>query len=825
MFINWGCKEKSQIKSENDWKKDTDFKDFWEKVENSKINGHDELKDLLENNTKILIGDSIPNKTFWDKITGKSCSIEAKKVSTKETVEFENDKNNKKEETKEMPKDTFVEIDTVENIEYATVFRIILDNVYNGHELILHILDRMVKVETDCLKCVDNKKDAKIKINMNQIFNFSSKSHATQASKSLVRDLIDIQRERPGDNNIKRIFQHPVIEVLILKKWDDYKMPYIRDVRRFAFIVFLFTFFVRLRLVGVAKANCNPYNNLTTSLQNETSPETEEKRRELITNCGDWVDSGIPKENLTTCDSNYIEKNNATECNDLLLHAVFSWIFESDSHWAHNLLSGERSHLKYDWLLIFKYRKDHFCIFVTVMAGLCLIQLILFVSALFQYFTLSEQKSGDNSKTKWKMIKFWFINIFYLLLGNIVCFIPKSGPKLYLQVTVCVILAYLIFIEIVQIYILVRPAVRIYKSIQGKSGSIKSIIGNRYFRKLDNYLEIICFISIPVALFNETWSKTEGKDDADSLCRGIIAVGVFAGWMELFIKMGNVSHSVVGNFIKMFYNIIKSNLMAYMQACLLLMTAFSLAFWIILEGHIKKEGVNFSSGFWVNLVMTITMSVGEFNTTSFYEEIDENKIIKVFAMLFLIGLVIFSTITMVNLVMSAIIYDYGDMKKEVEIEHLYFIAEYIIEEAEYAIFNRYIKQGLCSKIYKLFQDDDHNECNEIKPSLEFCPRLVCINCELDPLPIPRPFFKYNPAKEVNEREPLLRRLSELRKGKSTLCEYHGGKTSEEILSELLELRKGKLSKGHGEKTNKVIVSEQNAYNLDCNVSIGLWATE
>merc|ERR1719319_198344 len=88
------------------------------------------------------------------------------------------------------------------------------------------------KIDSGCFKCADNKDEAKIKININKMFNFPSESNTQDKSKkpalneqtkSLVRDLIDIQRARPGDDNIKKIFQHPVIEVLILKKWNDYK--------------------------------------------------------------------------------------------------------------------------------------------------------------------------------------------------------------------------------------------------------------------------------------------------------------------------------------------------------------------------------------------------------------------------------------------------------------------------------------------------------------------------------------------------------------------------------------------------------------------------
>merc|ERR1719319_1500361 len=130
-------------------------------------------------------------------------------------------------------------------------------------------------------------------------------------------------------------------------------------------------------------------------------------------------------------------------------------------------------------------------------------------------------------------------------------------------------------------------------------------------------------------------------------------------------------------------------------------------------------------------------------------------------MFFLIGLVIFSTITMVNLLMSAIIDDYAEMKKEVEIENLYFIAEYVIEEGWYT------SNLMCTNPSPLTRE------------LLFCPRLICINCELDPLPIPRPFSSCSPAMEAREREPLLRKLLDIRKGKSRLCKYHSGEPSSE----------------------------------------------
>jgi len=729
-----GCESKKK------WSGDVEnYKSFWKMIEDSNTEGHSHLKDLLENKG-VRISDRIPNKKFWDKIKGQE--------------EYDG------------------------TIVYETVLRIILENVYNGHELILHFLNKLVeKAENheECSKCVDNK-HTEIKIDIEEMFRFTStteiptNSELNKKTRSLLRDLIDIQRERPGDDNIKRIFQHPVIEVLTLRKWDDYKMPYIRDVRRFAFLVLLLTLFVRLTLLGEEKTNCYP-GNITTI--------------EHLSSCSDWVDSSMSEEKHEECEPTYITANSSSACNALVLEATKCWLVESKNHCAHNL-STENSPIPFN-LFIFKYKGEQSLIYALLMIGLFIIQTVLFGGTLVAWMTLfvkrkdESQKSKHNRNKMKQMIIFGCGNIFYLLLGNMAC--VSSAPKSSTKITICVGLTYFISIEFVQICILVlKPAVSILRR-KGPFGFIKSIFRNRYFRDPDNYLEIIFLLSIPLALFDETWSKTNG--DHAAFYRGIIAMGVFAGWMELFIKWGNVSHSAVGNFIKMFYNIIKSNLLAYMQACLLLMTAFSLAFWIILEGHIKKQGVNFSSGFWVNLVLTITMSVGEFNTTSFYEDINENKIIQVFAMLFLIGLVIFSTITMVNLLMSAIIYDYADMKKEVEIENLYFIAEYILEEGEYANIYKYIKEDLLCFRPSLFEG-----------KLRYCPHLICISadCKLDPVPIPRPFSRDHPAREANEREPLLCRLLELRKGKSkqsNLCEYHGGKTSEEMVSELWELKIGR----------------------------------
>merc|ERR550519_2620740 len=186
------------------------------------------------------------------------------------------------------------------------------------------------------------------------------------------------------------------------------------------------------------------------------------------------------------------------------------------------------------------------------------------------------------------------------------------------------------------------------------------------------------------------------------------------------------------------------------------------------------------------------MSTGEFNTGDFYQSIKGNGITKIFAMLFLVGLIFFCTITMINLLVAAIINDYNQMKDEVAEENLRFIAEYVIE------FERIVKK--LEKYFKPEETDDYdNFCNRewIKKfkeyffkllsklgltdttkdfRLAYCPHLVCRNCVLEPLPIPRPgTHRSKPAMEANERNPLLLQiLSNLEKKgtKESLCGEH-----------------------------------------------------
>jgi len=256
-------------------------------------------------------------------------------------------------------------------------------------------------------------------------------------------------------------------------------------------------------------------------------------------------------------------------------------------------------------------------------------------------------------------------------------------------------------------------------------------------------------------------------------------MGVFAAWIELVIKMGNISLSVVGDFIKMFYNIIKDKLLSYMKVCLLLITAFTLSFWVLLEGQLDSDHhPNFSTGFWVSQTITTTMSTGEFNTAEFYRSIKGTPITKVFALIFLVVLICFITITLINLLVAAIISDYNALKEEVDEENLYFIAEYLIEVEKY---QRRAEKSLPESLFKFLYPSTLVNREDFKVQEDYCPHLICNNCSMEPLPIPRPgTARFNPAKEANQRRPILGRLLEICGINENLCAYHRKKWGREM---------------------------------------------
>jgi len=153
-------------------------------------------------------------------------------------------------------------------------------------------------------------------------------------------------------------------------------------------------------------------------------------------------------------------------------------------------------------------------------------------------------------------------------------------------------------------------------------------------------------------------------------------------------------------------------------------------------------------------------------------------------------------------------------------ENLYFITEYIVEQGEYerSVFCvlpklwQYTKKksqlkahvepvenfllqipvflGFYTKTEVELIKEKGEQREELfkkkeDTKMEFCPHMICNykTCKMEPLPIPRSgCWRYSPEKEAKEREPLLSKLLDIRKGYNSLseekeesqneCKYH-----------------------------------------------------
>ena len=120
----------------------------------------------------------------------------------------------------------------------------------------------------------------------------------------------------------------------------------------------------------------------------------------------------------------------------------------------------------------------------------------------------------------------------------------------------------------------------------------------------------------------------------------------------------------------MFYNIIKK-LSRYVVAMCLMIAGHAFAFMIVNYGHIKDS---FESP-WKSFVMTLTMALGEFNFGDLYNSFEQDKTSRTFAMVILVSLIIFGTITMINLFIAVTISDLRDLKEEVFTQNLTNMAQ------------------------------------------------------------------------------------------------------------------------------------------------------
>jgi len=196
----------------------------------------------------------------------------------------------------------------------------------------------------------------------------------------------------------------------------------------------------------------------------------------------------------------------------------------------------------------------------------------------------------------------------------------------------------------------------------------------QYFREIENCFEWIVIISAFISMgFKDVIQQESSENQAPAFIRGITALGICFSWLELIFMIGRYPFSG-GVFSVMFYNIIKI-LFRYMIAMFCMVIGHAFAFMVINFGHDMKS---FDSPF-KSVVQTLTMALGEFNFEDLYNAFTdegeaEDVISRNFAMILLILLILFGTVTMVNLFIALIMSDLQRLNSDVKTQTLVFTA-------------------------------------------------------------------------------------------------------------------------------------------------------
>ena len=189
----------------------------------------------------------------------------------------------------------------------------------------------------------------------------------------------------------------------------------------------------------------------------------------------------------------------------------------------------------------------------------------------------------------------------------------------------------------------------------------------QYFQELENYIEwCVLASSLLSMIFKDILHETNPKA---ATVRGFVALGICLAWLELIFIIGRYPFRG-GHFSIMFYNIVKK-LFRYVIAMFLMIAGHAFGFMVLNYGHDQDS---FESP-WKSLVMTLTMALGEYQFEDVYIAFGEDRTSRSFAMILLILLILFGTITMINLFIAVIISDLDNLKNDVFTQNLINMAQ------------------------------------------------------------------------------------------------------------------------------------------------------
>jgi len=175
-------------------------------------------------------------------------------------------------------------------------------------------------------------------------------------------------------------------------------------------------------------------------------------------------------------------------------------------------------------------------------------------------------------------------------------------------------------------------------------------LGKDYFLELENWFELLV---LGLA------SCTMGLKSELDILAIVASVGICLAWIELIFLFGRYP-SLGGSFSIMYYSITK-RVVKTALGLILLVFAFAFAFFII---HFDNSNEAFES-VPKSVVKSFVMVLGEFEFNDLWEssEFASSGMSQVFTMMLLVGLIMFGTIIMINLIVAIIITDISWLQK------------------------------------------------------------------------------------------------------------------------------------------------------------------
>ena len=490
----------------------------------------------------------------------------------------------------------------------ATVHSHILDRVIDGHRLVLDQLHTMMEQEF-CPSCPESSTNqARITITFDSLFDEKSGKQL-----GVVNDLVE-RLAADRREGAEEIFQHPVIQCLVLHKWRAYKVFFTLRSRLFMAFVMTFSSHVRVQVGG----------------DSLSSPDSLLLVAWLLFL---WL--------FLTCLASSLASLYSLGCS----RQPYSPLASQEKEEPVNRLKEERARLTSS---------------LAESAVTTLALLLAFTS---------------------------------LTLG----LLPTTSLLTSSTSSVCLVVLEVILVVLVSIFVLrecLHLVVLLHRLLSQSSPSLAASLADS-LTSPDTWLVLLSLLGAAVEVALVHLHQDDLGPLVSVVFQGVVATGICSAWLHMIFLLGQPSHTFLGDFIVMFYNTFKVRLWSYVKIVCLFLVGFTLTFWSLQMGQ-HRDRASQAGGFadfWLGLARTGAMAIGELDIEQFSAnfsltdaEAGPAVISRTFALLLLSAFTLSGTVVLVSLLIASIVRDYKEMKAEVDLQNVQFMAQYIVRlEASLAL--------------------------------------------------------------------------------------------------------------------------------------------